>query len=363
MRATGLALATVGLLSAACRGACADQVEPRAEQPDADAIVTTPDVPVAREEPNTVLHDCNGLEPSPPKACALSVEPWDGLVRRAERLTEIAAMHLPPEDAWWADFEAALGAAEGARPEAMTASDRVAVQNAALFLALSAARDARLPPVQNGPPGANEKRILRDRERLASRAMAVVRRLAFPPDARPASDDADPTLEAWLGPRAGWVERTLAGGPSFHQSVHGYTRMFRLVRTPTLRANFSQLVAVDTHGDPFVTSVVGSLETRRGFEPSARACVALPSPELTRCGASAGLAAVRDVSTLPHSHFFDRDDRDTQGRLRCNECHGPGIAFSEGHDLAPDAVAGDLATRRTSLLGELRTRFAPLWSR
>jgi hypothetical protein len=359
--ATRLALATVCLVSASCRGACADQVAPGAEEPD--AIVTTLDAPVAREEGNTVLHDCNGLEPSSPSTCIQGALPWDGLVHRAERLTEIAAMHGPPEDAWWTDFDAALGAADGARPEAMTVPDRVAVQNAALFLALSAASDARLPPLASGPPSANEKRVLRDREKLAWRAMALVRRLAFPPDARPLSDDPDPTLQAWLGPRAGWVERSLAGGPSFHQSVHGYTRLFRLVRTPTLRANFSQLVAVDTNGDPFVTSVVGSLETRRGFEPSARACVALPSPELARCGASAGLAAVRDVSTLPHSHFFDRDDRDVQGRLRCNECHGPGVAFSEAHDLAPDAIAGDLAARRASLLGELRTRLAPLWAR
>src|SRR6185295_8800728 len=110
-------------------------------------------------------------------------------------------------------------------------------------------------------------------------AMVLVRRLAFVPEERPIRSAE--SIEAWLGPRAGWTERTKAS-PLFHEVVQQHTRVFRLVKTPSLRANFSELVAVDTRGAPFVTSVVGSIEIRRGESADSAACLALTSPARLR---------------------------------------------------------------------------------
>jgi hypothetical protein len=330
------ALLAACLATVACRGACVEPEAGRAGEPEAGAVSL--EVTTHAADPGIVLHDCNGLEPSIDARCAHGVEPGDMLLQRAEVLTEIAAMHMAPDEPWWDGFEAAVDATERVRTDALGRSERVALQNAALFLALEAKSD---------------------RKRLADRAMVLVKRLAFPPDARPGADDPDPALDDWLGPRVAWVERTREGGPAFHQSVHHSTRLFRLVRTASLRANFSQLVAVDANGEPFVTGVVGSLETRRGFDAASRACVALPSAERLRCGASAGLEAVRDVSTLPRSHLFDRDEH---ASLRCNSCHVQGSAFTEVHDLSSAAAATDLAARRTALLAHIRAELAPLWS-
>jgi hypothetical protein len=349
------ALIAAGLASAACRGGCADGEQRRAEASEAAAVSL--DVEVTND-PIGVLHDCNGLEPSRPARCAHEVAPGDALAQGAERLTEIGAMHFAPENEWWDDLEAAVVAAEGVRPDVLTTSERVTIQNAALFLAVAASRDVQLHPVAVPVPRLDEERAKRDRNHLVGRAMALVKRLAFAPDARPASDDPDPALDSWLGPRALWVERTKEDGASFHQSLHDDTRLFRLVRTPAMRANFSQLIAVDARGEPFITQVVGSLETRRGFDVVSRACVALPSADLLRCNASAGLEAVRDLSALPHSHFFVRD---AHGNLMCNSCHAQGAAFSETHDLSSDAAASDLAARRAALLARVRAELAPLW--
>jgi hypothetical protein len=329
------ALLVACVASVACRGACAEHPEGRVGLLEAGVAL---DAASPAIDPSIVLHDCNGLEPSLGARCAHSLEPGDTLLQRAEVLTEIAAMHTRPDEHWWDGFEAAVGAAERVRADALATPERVALQNAALFLALEAKSD---------------------RKRLADRAMVLVKRLAFPPDARPASNDPDPALDDWLGPRAAWIERTKEGGPAFHQTIHESTRFFRLVRTASLRANFSQLVAIDASGEPFVTGVVGSLETRRGFDASSRACVALPSAELLRCGASAGLEAVRDVSTLPRSHFFDRDEHES---LRCNSCHAQASTFTEVHDLSPGVAATDLAARRAALLAQLRAELASLWS-
>ena len=310
---------------AACRGGCRRSV---AEEP----IEASPPATSA-DDPTLVVHDCVGLGAAPP-ACPASLAPWDDLVQASERLTEIPARHTPPPDEFWARLDEALGRASSARLEDMRANERVAVQNAAVFLAISAkgTKDA-----------------------LATRARALVKRLAFPADTRPASTEPDAGLDDWLGPRADWTERTSAASPLMHESVHRLTRVFRLVRTPVLRANFSQLVAIDDRGEPFVTSVVGSVEIRRGVRREAHACVLLPDAARLRCGTGGGLAPVADLGALPQSHFLGGGKK---GMLRCIMCHG---ATNQGADLSIgtfDVDAGaaheELATRRARVLASLR---------
>jgi hypothetical protein len=284
----------------------------------------------AADDPPVVAHDCSGLAPDVAK-CAETAAPWDELTLLSERLTELPARHTPPEDGWWAPMDAALARAEAAAD--LRGDERIVVQNAALFLALSAGQ--------------------RGQRRLAERAFGLVRRLAFAPDERPESLEADPALGAWIGPREAWIERTREP-PLMHESLHAFTRVFRLVRTPALHANFSQLVAIDTRGAPFVTRVVGSLEIRRGETDDAAACVALPRPSFVRCGVGAGLSPAR-LSELPSSHFLQRDDT---GHLRCNNCHGPAGTMTDSvlgtRDLSALEAPADLAARRAVVLDRLR---------
>jgi hypothetical protein len=306
------------LAIAGCRGGCA-----RTE--------ATPDAAEAPSEgPRAVAHDCRGLAPDG-SSCGTGAAPWDELLVLGERLTEIPARHTPPPDEWWAPFDAALAGAEAAGE--MGEVERIHVQNAALFLEVSAAQGGQ--------------------HALAGRAKALVQRLAFPPGARPESIDVDPAIAGWIGPRETWVERTRPA-PLMHEAIHAYTRVFRLVRTPALHANFSQLVAVDTSGAPFVTRVIGSLEIRRGETEEAAACVALPVPARVRCGAGGGLAPA-SLSDLPSSHFLARDET---GHLRCNGCHGSAGAMTDSvlglRDLHPAEAQLDLATRRAMVLDRLR---------
>ena len=168
--------------------------------------------------------DCGDFGPRELPVCPKDARPWDALVRLADRLTEIAARHDPPTAEFWVPFRSALDAAAAALPGEATPSERIAAQNASLLLALEA------------EPHAPD---------LARRAMALVRTLASTIAPAMGSSEPDPGIESWLGPRASWTERTRPMVPLFHEAVFAFTRVFRLVRTPTSRANFSQLVAID----------------------------------------------------------------------------------------------------------------------
>ena len=316
----------VVLALAGCRGGCG-----RSEVAADDAA---PDAPA---DTRLVVHDCAGLGPAAP-TCAASSAPWDALIEASERLTEIPARHTPPPAEFWTPLDEALGRAASARLDEMQPKERIAAQNAALFLALSAKGHA---------------------DDLSGRARAYVRSLAFPAASRPTATDPDLGLEAWLGPKSAWIERGRHTTPLMHESVHAFTRVFRLVRTPALRANFSQLVALDDRGEPYLTSVVGSIEVRRGTARDAAACVILPSAARQRCGIGAGLAAVTDVSALPDSHFLGHG---SNGLVRCNTCHDAAPTATDlligTFDLDAGAEADDLATRRALVLDRLRQDLA-----
>lgn len=272
-----------------------------------------------------VVYDCAGFGPAPPRDCS-SREPSDDLVDFAERLPEIEASHFPPDPAYWTRAEAALAAAESASTASL--EERVLVQNAALHLSLAA-----------GSPAPT----------LAARAKALVKKLAFKerPPAEPVG------LEAWLGPASEWHERSVTTSPLFHEAIFLHTRTLRLIHTPSIRANFAQLVAVDDGGKPFVTGVVASIEIRRGFATDSPACVVLASPARVRCKSAGGLEAVASPDRFPQTHFLAHDET----RVRCNGCHpGPSSDVVMGLrliDVSPADVAGTLDARRIAVLRKL----------
>lgn len=281
-----------------------------------------------------VTYDCEGVEPTSAQPCDEARHPIDEIVELSEQLPEIAADHRPDLARYWARGRAALASAESVVPEALTPNERVLAQNAALHLALaSAGSDAA----------------------LASRAKALVKKLAFGahPRAQPEA------LDAWLGPSPAWTDRTSSLSPLFHESIFYDTRVVRLVRTKTLRANFAQLVAIDEAGVPFVTGVVASIEMRRGFGRDAPACVVLASPSRVRCNKLGGLAAAPNASHFPQSHFLAHDG---DAHVRCNACHTAedavmGFTLSP---LAPEEASAVLATRREAVLKKLATEYGAI---
>lgn len=281
--------------------------------------------------------ECAGIAPREEAGtCASSSRPTDALVHASERLADLFGMHRSPPPEWWAPARSALDAARDADPKSMTFAERVSVQNAALHIAVAApAKDV-----------------------LARDALKVVERLAFTPAERDAAIAQTIDMSSWLGPAAERIERTKTA-PFLHEEATHHTRVFRLVKTPRLRANFSELVAVDTEGTPFATAVVGSIEVRAGRGFDAPACVALQSPERVRCGLFEGLREPNALDELPGGHFLRRDER---GHLRCNDCHGPegDSALIGAIDLAPVSVDGELAMHRRTTLNRLRALLDPL---
>jgi hypothetical protein len=282
----------------------------------------------------TVLYDCEGVEPANADACDEARKPGDDLVELSEQLPEIAVEHVPKLEAYWARAARALDAAERVSPSSFTTEERVLVQNAALHVALVSA-------------GENAS--------LSSRAKAFVKKLAFHDHPR-----AEPEgLEAWLGPSASWEERTTPMKPLFHETIFHDTRVLRIVRTKTLRANFAQLVAIDDAGVPFVTGVVAAIEMRRGWRPEAPACVVLASPARVRCKSHGGLQAQPNASRFPQSHFLAHDD---DLLVRCNGCHtanDTAMGFTL-QTLAPEETHAVLAARRDAALNALTIAWAKL---
>jgi hypothetical protein len=279
--------------------------------------------------------DCAGIAPfEPPGACRAAPRPTDALIHASEQLAELFGMHHPPTPEWWEPARAAVTAARDVDPKAMTLAERISVQNAALHIAVSAKDD------------------------LARDALRIVDRLAFTPAERDAALAQTVDLSPWLGPSADRMERTKSE-PFLHETAAHETRIFRLVKTPRLRANFSELIAVDTEGAPFATAVVGSIEIRKGRGLEAPACVALQSPDRLRCGLFAGLREPGSLNELPGGHFLRRDEH---GHLRCNDCHGPeGDSPVIGAlDVDPESVAFELARHRRTTIARLRALLDPL---
>jgi hypothetical protein len=288
-----------------------------------------------------VRFDCAGVAPAPaPGPCGRDRHEVDGLIERAEFLTEVPARHKPPPDPYWSLLEDKLARAEQVDGHQLEVDERIAVQNAALHLALEA--DAT------------------SRRALARRALGLARRYAFPAATRPESVEPAADLDLWLGPRSEWTERTRPGFV-FHQVILKNTRVFRFVRTPRGLANFGQLVALDDMGRPFVTRVVSGIEMRIGASQDAPACVVIPSPSKLRCSQHAGLEVVTDPRDLPQSHFTMNA---TRTHIGCNGCHGNapgGNGMALGLADVPKAeVAATLTRRRAEALEALARAIAEI---
>jgi len=143
-------------------------------------------------------------------------------------------------------------------------------------------------------------------------------------------------LDAWVGPRSGWRSLRTRNVPLAHERIERFTRRFRPVRTASRRAIFSQIVAYDPKGTPYVTPMVGRLEMRMGLADGDPACVAKLDLTRLRCQRLRAIDPPRSLDAQPASLFI----RFARGNtVTCGECHG---STSVRASVPDDPLNGDL---------------------
>jgi hypothetical protein len=278
-------------------------------------------VPAADDGENP--YDCRGIGhgagPAEPVAEAIAelVE-----VVRPEGTTELASS--PP-------LVDALAAVLTLDTRTLSAFERVVAQNAAISVRLRVGGDA---------DGARE---------LAARVIAKV--AMDKATLATIGAEVGPTLERWIGPRAEWTDRKgVACGDGrllFHDKVYRGSRTFRPMRVGDTRVLVSQLVAIDTEGQPRVTPYVGQIEIRRGLEPRAPVCVVEIGGDGLRRSAPGGLQRVDEAKELHATAFVHPLDN---GHLACTTACHHGSGIGDFADVSADDARPLRANRRTAAL-------------
>lgn len=179
-------------------------------------------------------------------------------------------------------------------------------------------------------------------------AAGLVRKYMHP-SGQPAADFHE-VLVPWLGAANLW--RDMGVPPSRrtptleHDRVHRFTRAFRPLRSQSVRAIVSRLVAIDTTWQPYISSVIGEVSLRYGLEPTAPACVA--ELDIARLGCGVELSAVASAEKLGRSPFLSREEDD----VTCNRCHNPQKATGANLELADVKSTAAMLARREQLLLE-----------
>lgn len=224
-----------------------------------------------------VRYDCAGF--AQPPACARTPSVVSSVV---------SALRSP---SGWAD---AVATAERLDAASLDDEERAEAQLAMRYVAHLAANDPE----------------------LRQRAARTTARFLVP--VRDAAADPGTAIDAWIGPRAQWIEKQVEP-PLLHEHESGYALAFRPVRSGELRALVAQRVVVDAAWGVRVTEVVERIIVRRGTAVDAPACVVVRDLELRRCGGMRALDDARDL--VPPSPFVPvAGDHEA----RCRSCHGPG---------------------------------------
>lgn len=161
-------------------------------------------------------------------------------------------------------------------------------------------------------------------------AVALVRRLAPPPGTL------GWTLAQGLPPGApeplvGLKEHGSELVSLQHERLYGNRRMFRIFIDGPRRALLSQLVAIDTNGEAYLTSVIGEVER---LQLSGNAVVAAAVHHLDRRGlrCGEGLKEMKDVLHIPaegaHAFLAHFDTPQPLVDLPCTECHRSAMMMS-----------------------------------
>ena len=122
-----------------------------------------------------------------------------------------------------------------------------------------------------------------------------------------------------------------------HERVYGIRRLFRLMRNGSQRALVSQLVAIDNHGAPHLTSIVGEIEQLTSAEnpddPPISARVFELDRRAIRCdGPEAQLNEVSAIEHIPgtgaNGFFVAFDEPVALSEMPCHQCHEDSRPFA-----------------------------------
>lgn len=304
------------------------------------------DGPQAREALEQTTYDCRWIAPVSSLECHSDDDVISELLRAADAYQ--VGSHLPPSEKNWHQMLDAVNRAKTTLdPDQLLPRERIAAQNAALWIALLAVTRAT-----------DESILARSLVRESSR---VVAKLALTADQLPTGDAAD-EIASWLGPSTMRVEERLNGDAGFfHESVYLHTRTFRMVRVGDRHFIFSQLVAIDTSWHPHVTPIVGEIEMRTSIASTQRACIAKFDVALGGCRTQSGLRA---LDNLPINHLGGYVRVDTAGGANCVACHRGGEALNRTVlDLEPAEVTAYVTQHSNSSLLELEDLLARLRSK
>jgi hypothetical protein len=182
---------------------------------------------------------------------------------------------------------------------------------------------------------------------VSKKAAQVVLRLALPSKAlSELGSDAMTDVEEWLGPHASWVDRKTEQEMLHHDTMEFFTQSFRPVRSRSMRAVVSQMIAVDRDGRVHVTPIIGRIEARDGEGLEAPACVGKLDARRLRC--ARGRIQPVPEERLPENDFVHRS---APGFVDCNRCHEAADAHANLIDLLPEDRA-QLERRRAGFLEE-----------
>lgn len=307
------------LLAASCRkepDAPAPPPTPAPTPAPAPAPTPTPEVrphDAAIAQP-AVRFDCSGFLPTSGAGCAVQPEVPPAaaeLLRMADKLLAYQAMHDPPEHRW-PRLGAAVDGAATLPLDKLAPAARIVLQNAALRIAVYAARDRQIA--------------------LARAALAVADQLALPASTLRKLGRDPLAVEHWLGPIGTWRHRDRRNAMTLHARLNLEMMYFRPVLAGQKRAVFGQLLAFDTAGRPHLTPIVDDLELRASADPASAACVAELDLADLLCTGSGLVAALPALH--PRTHFFRRT---TSGEVECNGCH-----TADSFPLVPEGEAGAL---------------------
>ena len=271
-----------------------------------------------------------------PYACASPAEVYgprvDVTAAGAEAIeTMRALLHTDVSDAWQAEAERALEMAAWVTPDALTYRERVELQN----LTFRVMRKLVSLVSKTGSPVAAH---------LQAEGYEVISALALPAEELEVlGSEPESALEAWLGPRANWIERSTnrcGDGVLHHEKAYKGALAFHPLRAGDTRALVAQRIAWDTEGRAHVTPFIEKVELRHGFELTSSACIVAPPP-----------AAATDVALRAVLYADIHEDKFVRKKpgatLGCNGCHRSATSFS-AEDVRDPAEAAALTLSRHS---------------
>jgi hypothetical protein len=294
-----------------------------------------------------VAYDCEWLPARPP--CPFDAGALDGdlAILRTQAGAGWGSIDLRPSDA----LDRVLARFASLDVAGLSARERVFLQSEVLGVAI-ATLDGPRPMMMMGHAG-DEQRAATRRAATRRAAIAAMVHLALPPsDLDRLGSEPEHDLDAWLGPRASWVDKRTPAGELAHDVAFGHRMHFRPVLAGSVRAIFGQLAAIDTAWRAHVTPFVAELELRRGRAHAAPACLAHFEP-------SCGLRP--DSPALAVSNPFSLGAGN--GRVFCEMCHFATGAAANPRNLAPappSEAAEIVDARRDAFLTVLQSSVARL---